>query len=108
MNYEEMSDFEINCKVAGISLDYEDLILTPIGSSSFVQWGDGYNWYKFDPCNSWADAGPIIESNGISLKRDPADRWLSNSDVEIHYVVDKNPLRAAMIAFLMIQENKNA
>jgi len=58
----------------------------------------------FDPCNSWADAGPIIEQNRISIVEQAQD-WCAEGR-GIYPIPDKNPRRAAMIVFLMMQEQK--
>ena len=111
MNYQEMSDIDISRAVGDIfKKDWANL-------------GNYYNplyfWRKgelevFDPCNSWADAGPIIQENGIGINRDEDDKaWCAGDfypDVRLgtwdtykcsHY--HKNPLRAAMIVFLIMK-----
>lgn len=101
--YTELSDFEINKKVADeIGIDYTtdnagNLIvykhLTPI---------------IFNPCNNHDDAIPIIINNKISGTPASNDLWAC-----IHYpfeAINKNPLRAAMEVFLMMKdftENEN-
>lgn len=105
-NYAEMSDFEINKAVLSILSTFPVHPKPKRGSSAAgaaVSTHSILHWYDY--CNSWSEAGPVIESNGISLQRDAADRWLSNTDVEIHYAISDKPLRAAMIAFLMMHEN---
>ena len=95
MNYSEMSDFEINCAVA-----YHIGLSTVISAESL----------EFKPCNSWADAGPIIQDNCISLvwdcSEDASHSWWNAIDqfdgCTIQFQV--NPLRAAMIVFLMMKE----
>lgn len=91
MDYSKMSDFEINKAVAIIN-----------------QARNGYYITPRDYCNSWADAGPIIEKFGIGLmpfKKSPAKAWplsvglLSNASVE-----HEKPLRAAMIVYLMMHD----
>lgn len=92
MNYADMSDYEINLKVLGKQFgrlgDDKDMVRI---------WEQG----KFQPCNSWADAGPIIEKYGICLI--PLKKgWLTGiNGVDVKH---DNPLRAAMIVFLMMQE----
>lgn len=90
MNYSEMSDEEINLAVDA------------------TIYHDPYDAPDSDYCNSWADAGPIIEKFGIGLmpfKKSPAKAWplstglLSNASVE-----HENPLRAAMIVYLMMHD----
>ena len=97
MNYSEMLDFEINKAVA-----FHIGLSTVIAAENL----------EFNPCNSWADAGPIIDQYGIGLmplKRDLPKAWdisaglLSNTDYK-----HENILRAAMIVFLMMQEQPNA
>lgn len=63
---------------------------------------------EFNPCNSWADAGPIIEKNRISIEFDGDDtaQWCHTISCEGLYGIEyqSNPLRAAMITFLLMQE----
>jgi len=118
MNYSEMSDFEINCFVA------EELGMKPFSTLGWKGAQEGKftaaiskgpnKIGAFDPCNSWADAGPIIVSNLIALK--PVSlfvgghRWFAikgEGDFDIK-AADNNPLRAAMIVFLMMQGAANA
>lgn len=122
MNYSEMSDFEINCAVAaylGREFFYNSPGEPGRRRKSFViddRCRDVYEsevWSSdvFAPCKSWADAGPIIEANEISLNSvyEGGPCWLSfaGDDGEIGHT-DTSPLRAAMIVFLMIQEQANA
>ena len=88
-----------------------------------VRWGDGANWHAFNPCKNPADAWPIIVGNKISIVS-LDKKWLAapvdtvidgiTGDSEVCFyassdaVFDANPLRAAMIVFLMMQESKNA
>lgn len=74
--------------------------------------------FNFDPCNSWADAGPIITENQISIIFDadsviePPAHWVmcrhvsDKGDITEHYGRPDSPLRTAMIVFLMMQEQK--
>ena len=122
MNYEEMSDFEINKSVAKIQcggqsgikwlpqkkilpeFDYDSMddacyLISPMGHEQSA-----------DYCNSWADAGPIIEANGISMiaPSDCVTDWQARPS-QGNYTsgdYDKNPRRAAMICFLKMQEAK--
>ena len=63
----------------------------------------------FDPCNSWTDAGPIIEQYRISLvtagrykgKSKPEDAWVAKSNhINIR---NDNLLVAAMLVFLEME-----
>ena len=141
MNYSEMSDFEINKAVHKVLLDLgsvkEEFRLCPQDFTDVVKntWdkndGDnsviavmrykdsgGYNPFggSRDYCNSWSDAGPIIQENKIAIVPDGTE-WVASTDT---YFVDgaewcidglwnDNPLRAAMIVFLMMkdEEDKN-
>lgn len=109
MNCAEMSDFEINREIA-VKLKMNCIF--PKSSPPVVGVLSGEYYVNFDPCNSWADAGPIIEKHRIAIK--PVAlyvggyRWFANvgeDDLAIK-AADQNPLRAAMLVFLMIQESK--
>lgn len=84
-------------------------------------------WRPFNPCLDAGDAWPIIVKNSISLNSldDYNDeigeykingKWqalaISNEDgfhfkdSECFHFIDENPLRAAMIVFLMIKESE--
>lgn len=101
MNYSELSDFEINKAVGcvtGEANNSEDVFNLVIRNT---------NGNKFDPCNSWADAGPIIEKSGIGIMpmlmgwRAATERGCR----DYTSIANENPLRAAMIVFLMMQEH---
>lgn len=118
MNYSEMTDFEINIEVAKATghkpLDesngWKGMQERPFTA---VICRGPHRLGGFDPCNSWADAGPIILANKITISApmeydQPAD-WLayptSDSDICVSH---HNPLRAAMTAFLVMQEKPDA
>ena len=75
---------------------------------------DGENpWEQYAPTLCWEDAGPIIANELIALK--PVSlfvgghRWFAykgDGDFSIKHA-DNNPLRAAMIVFLMVQDSAN-
>ena len=98
-DYANMSDFEITqmvsaylwgsvCAVDGVVLHGEM---------------DG----AFDPCSNPSDAWPIISSNRIGIAPGTAtDKWAAhycNWDIA---AADANPLRSAMIVFLMMKEGE--
>lgn len=100
MDYSKLNDHELNCKVA---LNFYD-----------SDWVDKH-WLIADMipdyCNNPADAWPVIADNHIGImpfKTCDAKAWplsiglLSGADVR-----DKNPLRAAMIVFLMMKDAEN-
>lgn len=118
MNYSEMTGFEINKAVAEVIYPGKEFTAAysfgfPLGPQ--VQWIQGYGEFlRKDYCNSWADAGPIIAENKISLDFD-ADgyeptryAWCKASSPcgHVYYGGESQPLRAAMIVFLMMQEKK--
>lgn len=119
-DYSKMSDFEIN-KLVAIATGHKQL-----GSLGWRGLKDGeFNEVMvrgplkiggFDPCNNPADAWPIIVANNIDVIQDNGQgcALATNSAIQmflgddVHISQDENPLRAAMIVFLMMQESKNA
>ena len=95
-DYASMSDFEINEKVHGI-----------IKPESNLAW-------CFDYCNNPSDAWPLIESNLICLMADvfcePQDggKWIAQPAYGFQHerVRNYNPLRAAMIVYLMMKDGE--
>ena len=65
-------------------------------------------WTRFDPCNNPADACPIIISSMISVRPVGGDGhlWEASGMDGMKADYDKNPLRAAMIVFLMMKEDE--
>lgn len=69
-----------------------------------------------DYCNDWAYGGLIIQSKKINLLwNTESTEWEAQAVVTIdmyqpptceYYYYDKNPLRAAMIVYLMMNEGK--
>lgn len=113
MDYSKMSDFEINKSVA-LALGFR---LYKDGKScrgNHVGIEEGRcGAFAMDWCNNPADAWAIIVENGITLAFQDGNWWADNlaywvDGVEwnIGGIIDKNPLRAAMIVFLMMQESK--
>ena len=106
-DYASMSDQQINREVQK---------LTGMGCMSgngVLIIADG-RWRTFDPCNNPADAWPIIVENGITLAfqdgnwwADNLAYWIDGVEWSIGGIIDKNPLRAAMIVFLMMKESEN-
>lgn len=121
-----MSDFEINGMIAESTQKFGDY--TQARGLTFIhEYGDPVGefgtlclgWKEFDPCNSWADAGTIIEANKIAMIPESDGTWfaLGNPQIKSNWRVestgpfittrhDTTPLRAAMIVFLMMQEEK--
>ncbi|MBP1035841.1 DUF2591 family protein [Serratia fonticola] len=124
-NYSELSDFEINQRVA-VALGAKEHCRYEMGERSTVFYelnGEPIDVRKgfkgvmnclFDPCNDPKSAWPIITGCKIALYP-PFDREVATW--EAHTVAvdgtsngdsafSKNPLRAAMIVYLMMQEQK--
>lgn len=109
-NYSEMSDFDINelvAKAIGISHEtYPDFSPEP------YVWSEDSK-AEFNPCNNQSDAWPIILNNRISMVWDCAEdssaEWWNAvaqfDECSIQY--QSNPLRAAMIVYLMMKDNEN-
>ena len=115
MNYEEMSDFEINSAVSKL-VKFEGLTLLVDEYKEEVTIVEVFDWGvklvgKFDPCNNPNDAFPIIVESGISLV------WMDAkvSYYEAHGINEEiwdedwhsqhtNALRAAMICFLKMKD----
>jgi hypothetical protein len=135
MNYEEMSDFEINKAVHFYMLesgaigekyrrnevDFVDVFRNDLGVSPgpsviavmrYVKDGasDGYNPFggAFDYCNNPSDAWQIITDLRIGLVH-VNSLWRAQSLLAgYRECYSDNPLRAAMIVFLMMKEDANA
>lgn len=118
MNYADMSDFEINKAVGEIALEGKWACKPGHSGNESDLWYYGSVDTFVTPycqlpdyCNSWADAGPIIMGNKICLSCYPhRNDWdaftLSDKGYAEETTYDENPLRAAMIVFLMMQEGK--
>lgn len=127
-DYSKLSDFEIN---AMVHFGNQPQFKIENGYVSFLNdnglktgFGKYYYSHNFpDYCKNTADAWPIIVVNKISIVS-LDNKWLAaptetvidgvTGDSEVCFyassdaVFDANPLRAAMIVFLMMQESKNA
>lgn len=110
MDYSKLSDFEIN-KLVSISLGYS-IDGEKYGKSSVGLFHrDGIVYKSHDCCNNPADAWPIITANKISIyamsEKDGRGRWGAEAFYPNEsYHFNDNPLRAAMIVFLLMQEAK--
>ena len=112
-NYHEMSDYEINVAVAKLVIwknkDCEDVSYN--NNLSKVSWGDGANWREFDSCNNPYDAYEIILQTWDRLMAPVFDldgayicaEWQAAINFSLS---EPNPLRAAMIVFLMMKEKE--
>lgn len=109
MDYSKMSDQEINLSVANIIHPELSPIESKVRPPSILYPGVT-EWYDY--CNNPADAWTIIVDNKITvhapMQYDEPQEWLAfdvhDSDRDFK---DTNPLRAAMIVFLLMQESAN-
>lgn len=124
-DYSKMSDQHIN-QLVGIAISRDNTsIIASDGNAVIHEYADCgelkglcLGWKVFDPCNNPADAWPIIFDNKITIMHDGGfgDRAPEWSACSSFYINDRgvadyfnltdatNPLRAAMIVFLMMQE----
>lgn len=112
-----MSDKEINKRVAfalGCKEVMPDIFMDDNRRYEFDKpKNKSGNRFYFDPCNNPADAWPIITANKISIyamsENDGRGRWGAEAFYPNEsYHFNDNPLRAAMIVFLKMQEPQNA
>ncbi len=113
MNYEDMSDHEINMAVTCIENKCQGWSVLGDNSGFYHCGVDGGGFYEVecvDYCNNPSDAWPIIVDNKIniewrdSLKLHPLAKGTGGN--ACHWS-DKNPLRAAMICFLKMKDSEN-
>ena len=117
MRYEDMSEFEVNGYVSmhmhGFSwIEFVD------GYTSHVKCGNerspGFAMIEVpDYCNNPSDAWPIISRNliGVSPDEDGVTchfygDWTARAFCSQIFCTHKNPLRAAMIVFLMMRDEQ--
>jgi Protein of unknown function (DUF2591). len=111
MDYSQLHDAQINmmvCKALGHELSsYARIIMQ---DDATILLSD--NKTLVDHCNNPADAWPIVTGNKINIEW---HEWkggefkpyaLNNATMKSCY--DDNPLRAAMVVFLMMQDAKHA
>lgn len=107
-DYAAMSDQQINqlvgCKVGEMKMGkYGACCITSNGEALSIKGGV---WQTFDPCNNPADAWPIIVENKLSIYPS-AERWgVEGFNADDPFYFDENPLRCAMIVFLMMKEGE--
>ncbi|MEG4669587.1 phage protein NinX family protein [Enterobacter cloacae] len=120
MDYSQLSDQEINAMVGKIVSTDGLSIIASDGNAVIHEYADCgefkgicLGWKVFDPCNNWSDGGPIIVSNQISLMYEEAigkwcagkPYWVDGCEWQLDIdVMEANPLRSAMIFFLIMQD----
>lgn len=108
MDYSKLSDRDINAlvlqQIYGNQASDKDIVRS---------WLRGGFKYTTNPADAW----PIIASNQISLMYEEAmgkwcagkPYWVDGCEWQLDIdVMDANPLRSAMIFFLMMQEGQHA
>lgn len=111
-DYSKIIDFEINKLVALSIGGFESEDIFQLQGVIFKRHGK-FQYSFFDPCNNPSDAWPIILNNRISMVWDCAEdsstEWWNAvaqfDECSIQY--QSNPLRAAMIVYLMMKESEN-
>lgn len=111
-DYSKMSDFEINkCVALIVNPALAEMECYDISSRAVFHDKSGTCGFSFisDPADAW----PIITANKISIyamsENDGRGHWGAEAFYPNEsYHFNDNPLRAAMIVFLMMQESKNA
>lgn len=120
-DYASMSDEKIAamvaglCTIEGVSINEDGVAVRSVVDDSPGSYSGGdYIEFDFDPCNNPADAWPIITANRIGVIPAPehgtwraAHRVIGEDSNPRHFTQDANPLRAAMIVFLMMKESEN-
>lgn len=103
MNYQEMSNTQINVEVAKALGFDSKLFLEAVECGEKPLYGE-----IFDPCSSWNDAGPIAEEFKIAAahyKKGDGYIWhvFGPGDINYSQIYDSNPRRAICIVFLMMK-----
>lgn len=105
MNHIEMTTFEIDAAIAAITFPGKKV--TNFAGEAVV-WFGNLETRVVRYCTSWSDAGPLIQNSKIDLEAPygSLNCWEAKSRDEkgnmIHWCADSNPLRAAMVVYLMM------
>lgn len=111
-DYASMSDFEINKSVADIAMNGTWHVKPSHPDNDTGGWLYGSNGIQThelpDYCNNPADAWPIITGSMISIRPvgNDGQLWEASGMGGMKADYDKNPLRAAMVVFLMMKEGE--
>ena len=114
MDYSKLSDFEINRAVGEVILKGRWACKPGTADNNTDSWYYGSVDAFVTPypdlpdyCNNPADAWPIIMGNRITLMpASKGDKWMSQAFDYAIADVSTNPLRSAMIVFLMMQDSE--
>lgn len=96
-DYASMSDYEIAEKIG------KAIGLVSVAGDLYIKNGV---WTRFDPCNNPADAWPIIVENRIRVNPVLYTKWMAEDYLEDISHSGENPLRCAMVVFLMMKESE--
>ena len=117
MNYEDMSDFEINKWIWRLTMNGKTM---HCHGTTIYKESTRYN--EFDPCNNPSDAWPIIVENNISISHSIAlyradalvydnkfDKGFKifKQDSQLGDTSSRGALRAVMICFLKMKDAEN-
>lgn len=107
-DYSKMSDFEINTHVFKKLTGTKPLGYPHHADGRSVGNASNSEYFWYDYCNDPADAWPIIEGNGIWLRKLcgiwQATAFKSTNPNDSVKAQHNKPLRAAMTAYLMMKE----
>lgn len=108
-DYSKMSDFEVNGYVSmyehGFSwIEFDDEMASHVKCGNEGSPGFAIVEVK-DYCNNPSDAWPIIKTNHINIGWAGDEEWFART-VHTAKVFDVNPLRAAMIVYLMMKDEE--
>lgn len=104
MDYSKLSDYEVSKLVAMAIGGFLEEDFCDTHSVIFKHHGR-YQYSFFEPCTNPSDAWPIIEKYRISFL-DQLTEWCVDAK-GVSPVFEANPLRGAMIVFLMMQDSAN-
>lgn len=115
MDYNKLTDFEINSAVHNYLMENpykiyflgEDKIRWVRGDTDVVT--DKIPYKKgtlSDYCNNVSDAWKVIVENRIFIGPIFVSDWCATSECDSYRSINKNPLRAAMIVFIMMKESE--
>ena len=112
-DYASMSDEQIAvmvaglCTIEGVSINEDGMAVRNVVDDSPGSYSGGdYIEFDFDPCNNPADAWPIIVENRIRVNPVLYTKWMAEDYLEDISHSGGNPLRCAMVVFLMMKEGK--
>ncbi|EMC7876540.1 DUF2591 family protein [Enterobacter roggenkampii] len=115
MDYSQLSDFEINRMVGDVIFKGLWACKPETSGNNTNKWYYGNADTTFEPlnplpdyCNDWSAAGPIIVDNRIGINHVNGSWRAQSVKTGWEEFSDDNPLRAAMIVFLMMQDANHA